>query len=187
MKYAPKDVGEVASLCCNGEPTDVLGFDFDGPIGEKHKGFTRLLSGHDGDYIRTSDLERDDEVFNWRTWTGVSVEELAEVEKELGDVAIPQGCLLENLRVSGIPNFSKLAPTSRLVFPPRNGNRLILAVWEENGPCKTVGQRLADHHKRFDLMGQFVQAAKGKRGVMGIVLSVGHIYVGDDVLVYPPV
>jgi hypothetical protein len=186
VKYAPKDVGEVTALCCNGEPVDELGFNLTGPMGDSHSGFTRSLSSHDGEYIRTSELKRGHEVFNWRSWTGVSVEELAEVETALGGVSIPVGCLLENLRISGIPNFSKIAPTSRLVFPPRHGDQLILAVWERNGPCKTVGERLAKHHERFELMGQFVQAAQDNRGLMGFVISSGHIYTGDEVLLYPP-
>ncbi len=186
MKYAPSAVGEVVSLCVNGIVQNTLAFEFIGPVGDKHSSYIRKLSGHDTDYIRTSELERGHNVFNWRSWTGLSTGELAEIEKTL-DVPIPPGCLLENISISGIPGFSELAPTTRLVFPPRNETQLILAVWEQNGPCRTVGDRLAAHHNNPDLMTKFVQAAQGKRGVMGFVLSVGRAEVGDEVLVYPPV
>ena len=191
MATQPIATGQVASLCINGEPVQETHCWLDGPPGEVHAGrFSRTLSGHDSEYIRTSSLKRGARVFNWRSWAGLSFEEIAEVERELG-FAIPQGTLLENITVSGIPNFSKLAPTSRLVFPFRenfpNGEQVILAVWEQNGPCRTVGDRLANHHGRHELMAKFVAAAKDKRGVMGIVLAAGLVKVGDEVLVYPPV
>jgi MOSC domain-containing protein YiiM len=149
------------------------------------------LSGHDGAYIRTSRLQKDSEVFNWRSWTGISQEELAGIENDLG-LRVPSGCLLENIIVSGIPNFSKLPPTSRLVFPGmyedgKGVTQAILAVWEENSPCDGVGKRLEAHHKQPGLSARFIKAAQNKRGVMGLVLSPGEVRVGDTVLVYPPV
>ncbi len=192
MNYAPIATGTVASLSINGEPVEEAYFTMQGPRGDKHAGFYRQLSGHDIDYVRTSNLKRGDPIFNWRTWTGLSVEEIREIERKLGHV-IPQGCLLENIVVEGIPNFSKLPPTSRLVFPefpaahPDDSDRqAVLAVWEENTPCKVVGKRLEDHHGVDGLMTRFREAAEGLRGVMGLVLSPGKVKVGDFVLVYPP-
>lgn len=186
MAYEPIATGNVDYVTVNGAPERGIFFGLDGPFGDRHCGSTRLLSGHDSDYIRTSSLVKGDTVFNWRTWTALSSEEVQEVERTLG-VVIPRGTLLENLEISGIPDFSKLPPASRLVFPARKGKgQAILAVWSENGPCKTVGQRLADHHEHFELMAEFVAAAEGKRGVMGFVLSPGIVRVGDTVLVYPP-
>lgn len=182
--------GTVDSLCINGEPVTSIHFRLDGPVGDTHSAFTRELAGHDGRYIATSDLSRGKQVFNWRTWTGLAAEEIAEVETTLG-VDIPQGRILENLTVSGIPGFSRIAPTSRLVFPSRGeGDDLtqaILAVWEENGPCATVGKRLEEHHGKPGLTTDFIRAAQGKRGVMGFVLAAGEVHVGDTVLLYPPV
>lgn len=185
MKNEILATGRVESLCINGLPVDHIEFDFDGPVGDVHSGFVRHLSGHDGDYIRTSDLAKRNPVFNWRSWTGLSQEELAEVEEQLGCI-IPQGILLENLVISGVPNFSKLAPTTRLVFPKRD-TQTILAVWEENTPCHGVGQRLANYYENPELNKQLIARALGKRGVMGIVLSIGRVELGDTVLVYPPV
>ena len=191
MVTQPIATGKVESLCINGEQRQEICFWEGGPRGDTHAaGSTRTLSGHDSKYIQTSSLPRGARVFNWRSWTGLSTEEMIEVGKELG-VGIPQGCLLENITVSGIPHFSNLAPTTRLVFPFREnfsyGNQLILAVWEQNGPCRTVGDRLARHYGRPELMTKFVNAAKNKRGVMGIVLAPGLAKVGDVVSVYPPV
>jgi MOSC domain-containing protein YiiM len=73
------------------------------------------------------------------------------------------------------------------VFPSSGKNtQAILTVWEENGPCGTAGKRLADHRENPDLTREFRAKAKGKRGVMGFVLSNGLVSLGDEVLVYPP-
>ncbi|MBT3271089.1 hypothetical protein HN371_28365 [Candidatus Poribacteria bacterium] len=190
MSNGPLATGTVDSLCINGEPVESIRFRVDGPDGDSHSASTRKLAGHDGRYIRTSDLAQGKEVFNWRTWTGLAAEEIAEVEATLG-LDIPQGCLLENITVSGIAGFSQLDPTSRLVFPSRGEGadltQAVLAVWEENGPCATVGERLEKHHAKPGLKTDFIRAAQGKRGVMGLVLSAGEVRVGDTVLAYPPV
>jgi hypothetical protein len=184
-KNALTGAGRVESLSINGTPVKNIQFGLTGPAGDRHCGFSRSLSKHDGPYLRTSELQRGAKVLNWRTWTGISTEETGEVEKELG-LKIPQGCLLENLEISGIPNFSQLPPTSRLVFPTGRTQQLILAVWEENGPCQGVGRRLQEHHGIEGLSARFIAVAQRKRGVMGVVLSAGYAHVGDVIRVYPP-
>lgn len=179
--------GRVTGLCVNGEPTERLLFDWDGPAHDKHSGYTRAISGHDRAYKETSDLKKGDLVFNWRSWTGIASEEILEVEKEIG-YNIPPGCLLENITFSGIPAFSELPPTSRLVFPERyEWSQAILAVWEQNAPCHGVGKRLEEHHQLPGLSPRFIKAALRKRGLMGFVLRYGIVDIGDEVLVYPPV
>ena len=195
MSYDQIATGRVDSLSLNGSAVSRIRFGPQGPEGDSHCGFSRKLSGHDSDYIRTSNLKKkEDEVFNWRSWTAISQEEMSSVSQDL-EVVIPQGCLLENMVVTGIPNFSKLPPTSRLVFPKHDQSELfdqhavgqaILAVWEENSPCRHVGERLEKHYGEDGLMARFVAAAQGKRGVMGFVLSAGLVKVGDPIEVYPP-
>lgn len=178
--------GKVTALALNGKPASLVQFDIAGPHSDRHTGLVRKLSGHDGDYIATSALQKEHEVFNWRSWTALSVEETQAVERELG-ARLPPGILLENIRISGIPRFSQLPPTSRLVFPKREGRQAILAVWEENGPCKGVGQRVADLYGRQELCSQYIRIARHRRGVMGLVLSEGTVMIDDEVLVYAPV
>jgi hypothetical protein len=113
----PIAIGIVRSLAINGEAMISVDFDLQGPRGDVHTGFSRQLSGHDGEYLQTSDLKKGRTVFNTRSWTGLSSEEKGEIEQSLAWCAIPPGCLLENITISGIPNFSQLEPTSRLVFP----------------------------------------------------------------------
>lgn len=190
MKNGLIATGRVVSLCVNGGLVPNSVFLLDGPFGDYHSGIHRRLSGHDGVYIATSALQKGDAVFNWRTWTALSLEDILEVEKVL-NVVIPPGCLLENFTVSGIPNFSQLAPTSRLVFERGPDSRMVhqrptLAVWEENSPCKTVGNRVEVLHGYPGLTAKFVEAALGRRGVMGFVLREGIVDNGDIVRVYPP-
>ena len=183
--------GKVTSLSINGKPSRwYVTFTLDGPYTDSHSGLVRKLSDHDGVYTKTSHMKKGAKVFNWRSWTALSLEEIEEIESSL-KLKIPQGCLLENIVISGIPNFSKLKPTTRLVFQSNDNflkdNRAVLAVWEENGPCGTVGKRLEEHHKKPGLKTDFIAAAQNKRGLMGIVLYAGIIAIGDSVLVYPPV
>lgn len=186
MSDEPLYRGKVEWLCTNGGSVEDLWFNLNGPTLDKHVGFARKLSGHDRAYIATSKLSKGSEVFNWRSWTGLSYEEYMEVEKELGR-GIPRGCLLENVVISGIPHFSNLPPTSRLVFPQREGLQAILAVWSGNSPCVGVGRRFAEYYHDPELSKALIAAALGRRGVVGIVLSAGLVSIGDEVLVYPPV
>ena len=116
MRLEPLATGKVESLTIDGKPVESIRFALDGPEGDLHSAITRKLAGHDGRYVQTSDLSQGCEVFNWRAWTGLSVEEMAEVEGAL-ELEIPQGCLLENITVSGIPDFTHLEPTGfRLIL-----------------------------------------------------------------------
>lgn len=186
-KREPVARGVVSSLAVNGAEVLSLTFHLEGPQGDKHAGFTRTVSGHDGGYMKSSDLRKGDAIFNWRSWTGLSHEEVCEIEEELG-YRIPTGCILENIRISGIPNFSEITPASRLVFLSHEGpeKQAILAVWEENGPCLTAGMRVQEHYGIPGLAFRFVEAANKRRGVMGFVLAPGTIATGDKVLLYPP-
>jgi hypothetical protein len=178
--------GIVENLLINGELGGLsLTFFADGPAGDRHSGLTRRLNGHDGDYMKTSMLRRGEEVFNWRQWTALSSEELGTIAKGVG-ASIPPGMFLENLIISRVPHFSKLPPTTRLIFPSR-GTQLVLAVWGENGPCRTIGQRLAEFHKDPALTTELIKHAQGRRGVMGWVIAPGVAMVGDDVQVWSPV
>ncbi len=182
----PWSQGTVHSLCLNGSAVETIHFDHEGPRGDSHYGFTRTLSGHDSQYLKTSNLAKGDSVFNWRSWTGLSLEEIRKVEEGLG-CNIPSGCLLENLIFEGIPIFSHLPNTSRLVFPKREGSQAILAIWGQNEPCSKVGKRLQDlHPDRPNLATNFVTAAQQRRGVMGFVISAGIVHLGDQVDVYLP-
>ena len=83
MRVEPLATGKVESLSIGGKPVESIRFGLDGPEGDRHSAYTRKLAGHDGRYVQTSDLSQGSEVFNWRTWTGLAAEEIAEVEGTL--------------------------------------------------------------------------------------------------------
>ena len=57
MVTQPIATGKVESLCINGAQRQEICFWEGGPRGDTHAaGSTRTLSGHDGEYIRTSSL-----------------------------------------------------------------------------------------------------------------------------------
>jgi hypothetical protein len=177
----------VESLWVNGESTDRLAFTLEGPVGDKHSGYTRKLDGHDSRFRALSGFKKGHIVFNYRSWSGISLQEINKIEKKLG-IKIPGGCLLENLVISGIRNFSQLPSGSQLVFPAKpDGSQVILAIWRRNTPCHIVGMRLQSHYpENPHLSKHFIKVAVKSRGVVGFVISGGYIDVGDTVEVYPP-
>lgn len=186
----PIAIGHVASLAINGASTERIHFEFEGPQGDKHASRIHQLTEKDSRLLSISGLPQGHPVFNYRSWTALSCEELQEIESAISR-PIPQGCLLENMQISGIPSFSTLPPSSQLHFPARRafGKKMckaILAVWEKNTPCDIVANRLATLSESPSLRAAFEYAARGKRGVVGFVLSSGYAFVGDEVLVYPP-
>lgn len=179
--YEPIAIGKVDAVCVNGGEIEGIMIKREGVFSDIHSHNTRRLSGHDGRFKKTTGLIDGEEVFNWRTWTGISSEEIREVEEAAG-FSIPVGIILENIRFSGIPDFSKIQPGSYLVFP----SKAVLAVWSENGPCKTVGKRLEELHQKEGVNTSFIKHAQGKRGVMGFVLAPGFITKGQEVRLFPP-
>jgi len=179
--------GSVSSLCINGNSVQEVIFELDGPVGDRHSGFSRILSGHDGGYVRTSSLQKKVHgVFNWRSWTGISIEERDAISREVG-IPLEPGDFQENILFSGIAGFTHLPPSSRIVFPCGDtGSQLILTVWEENDPCVGIGKPFGEKHNDTSLSPRFIKASIGRRGVMGFVLSAGIAQVGDEVVVYPP-
>ncbi len=73
MPNEPIATGRVESLCLDGKPVQRIIFALNGPVGDRHWGFSRKISGHDGPYKRTSELKKGDRVLNTRSWTALSL------------------------------------------------------------------------------------------------------------------
>ena len=85
-----------------------------------------------------------------------------------------------NLLVSGIPNFSQIPPSTRMIFD--GGASLVVDL--ENSPCKYPGEIIERHHPgRGNL---FAKAAVGHRGVTAWVEREGSIDSGDSIRLYIP-
>jgi len=158
--------------------------ELDGFVGDKHRSFERVAWAGDKDPEGT--VRR-----NERQWSGVSVEELAVIEKKM-DLSEPltAATLGANICIEGIPNFSQLPKSTRLIFP----SGAVLAVEECNPPCADMGAQIAAKYKTSSgepAAGHlFASRAFGVRGVVGVVDVPGEIRAGDKVVVQidePPV
>jgi hypothetical protein len=151
--------------------------ELDGFVGDRHRGYERVAASYDLD--PTGTVRR-----NERQWTGVSIEELAIIGERL-DLKEPlmAATLGANICVEGIPDFSRLARGSRLVFP----SGAVLMIEECNSPCTDIaGQIVAAHTTRSGepVAGKmFPRYALGLRGVNGVVDVAGTIEAGDRVTI----
>ena len=88
-----------------------------------------------------------------------------------------------NICVAGIEGFSQLPAGSRLVFP----SGAVLAVEEYNPPCIEMSENISllfpTRSGEPLARGAFSKAARGLRGVVGVVDVAGDINVGDEIVV----
>ena len=151
--------------------------ELDGIVGDRHRSYSRKTWR--GDKQPQGTVRR-----NERQWSAVSVEELADIQKNMDlKQALTATSLGANLCFKGLPDLSRLPKGTLLKFP--SGAELI--VEEYNPPCLHMGKRLAIVHKTNS--GKplsdtaFSKAAKLCRGVVGVVEVAGQINAGDDVTV----
>jgi hypothetical protein len=151
--------------------------ELDGFVGDKHRGFQRIAASYDPD--PTGTIRR-----NERQWSGVSLEELAVIRERL-DLKEPltAATLGANICVEGVPDFSRLARGSRLVFP----SGAVLVIEEGNAPCADMGVQIAATHTTNSgrpVPGKmFPKYAVHLRGVVGVVDVAGRIEAGEPVVV----
>ncbi len=151
--------------------------ELDGIVGDRHRSYFRKAWA--GDKQPKGTVRR-----NERQWSAVSVEELADIKKELGlENPLTAASLGANLCLSGVAELSRLPKGTLLKFP--SGAELI--VEEYNPPCHEMGQKLAALHasKSGEPLSStaFSKAAKLSRGVVGVVEVAGTINEGDEVTV----
>lgn len=120
------------------------------------------------------------EIRNTRQISIVSTEELADIADRMGIAELKPEWLGANLLVSGIPNFSQIPPSTRMIF----GGGASLVVDLENSPCKYPGEVIDKSHPGFG--NRFARAAVGRRGVTAWVEREGQINCGDSILLYIP-
>ncbi len=154
---------------------------------ENHCG-ARLLDSRDSTALRHGFI-KGMEVANLRQWSAISQEELASIGTSMGlQQEIPPGLLGENIIVEGIPKFTELPPGTQLFFRGQDGKirSTALLVISENGPCGLPGEAIEEHFHGAGLKKAFVEHAKHKRGVIGLVFSSGFVCQGDTVIVEIP-
>lgn len=154
---------------------DELTMTFDGIVGDCHSGRSRH-----SDSRTLKQYPRGTEILNSRQVSIVSVEEMAEVAERLGIPHVKPEWVGANLLVSGIPDFTLLPPSTRMMFS--SGVTLIIDI--ENAPCKYPAEVIERLHPGHGLA--FPKVAVNKRGVVARVEKEGVIRKGDTIGLYLP-
>ncbi len=148
---------------------------FEGFTGDCHSGLTREAC------VRTKDqYPEGTKVRNVRQITIVSCEDLEAIADDMGLPEVKAEWLGATMCVSGIPDFTLIPPSSRLVFSDGTG----LVVDMENEPCAWPGKQIEKHHPGFGRL--FLRKAHNRRGVTAWVEREGAIAVGDSVTLHIP-
>lgn len=149
--------------------------DYGGFVGDSHHGLTRKSC------VRVlQQYERGTEIRNTRQVSIISEEELQLIAEAIGVEKLAPEWLGANLLIRGIPELTRLPPSTRLVF----GSGAVLVVDVENAPCKFPGEIIS---KVYPEAGKkFARAAVGLRGVTAWVECEGAVTQGDFVVVHLP-
>jgi MOSC domain len=146
-----------------------------GLTGESHSGLVRSSC------VRVRhQYPQGTEIRNTRQISIISIEELAIIADNMGIAELKPEWLGANLLVSGIPNFSQIPPSTRMIFA--GGASLVVDL--ENSPCKYPGEIIERHHPGFGNL--FAKAAVGRRGVTAWVEREGQINTDDSIKLYIP-
>lgn len=160
----------------------------EGVCGDRHYGGMKFIDIRD-EAALAKGLIKGTPVWNTRQWSAISADEMAQVAAALGIGKIEEGDLGENLIIEGIPRFSELPPGTQLFFASRSGERrsTILTVIGQNKPCHIPGDVIAEKNAGGKpMVGNFVRAAEGLRGLVGFVYSGGFVKEGDVITAVLP-
>jgi len=156
-------------------PVTSVTVSYAGIEGESHSGLVRSSC------VRVRhQYKQGTEIRNTRQVSIVSLEELAVIAESMGLSEIRPEWLGANLLVSGIPDFSQIPPSTRMIFD--GGASLVVDL--ENSPCKYPGEIIERHHEGFGHL--FAKAAIGLRGVTAWVEREGRISTGDAIRLFIP-
>ena len=154
---------------------EVASVTYEGFEGESHSGLVRSSC------VRVRNLYKEGtEIRNVRQISILSVEDMQQIADNMGLPDLQPEWVGANLLVSGIPRFSKIPPTTRLLF--ERGASLVVDL--ENSPCKYPGDIIERFHPGFG--SKFAKAAPGLRGVTAWVERPGEIRAGDSIQVFIP-
>ena len=155
------------------------------PEAELSLGFDGLAGAHAGVTRRscsrvTAQYPKGTPIRNERQLSIVSEEELAEIARRLKLDSIDPARLGASMVVRGIPDFTRVPPSSRLIAP--SGASLVVNM--ENRPCifpaRSIEKASRGHGKGFKA------AANGLRGVTAWVEREGRVAIGDHLTLHIP-
>lgn len=157
------------------EPLRQAHLAFAGIEGEFHGGLTRASCSR-----MLAQYPRDTEIRNVRQLTILSREELDLIAAEMGLEEIDPVWLGASMVVEGIPDFTRVPPSSRLQAP----SGACVTVDMENRPCIFPGREIDKDHPK--LGPKFKPAAANRRGVTAWVEREGPVAVGDSLRLHVP-
>lgn len=162
---------DITSVACESVEVSFAGFK-----GESHSGLTRESC------VRVKEQYREGTIIrNTRQISIVSTEELALIAELMDISSIKPEYLGANICVSGIPDFSLLPPSSRLLF----SSGVSLVVDMQNEPCKYPAQVIDTIYPGRGKY--FIKHALERRGVTAWVEREGQLTAHDTVAVHIPV
>lgn len=149
---------------------------FDGFPGEIHSGTTR------GSCVRVQEIyDEGTTIRNVRQISIISAEEMALVAEAMEIDSIKAEWLGANLELVGIPDFTLIPPSTRLLF--ESGACLVVDM--ENLPCAYPAKEIEKSHPGKGKL--FVKNARQRRGITAWVEKEGAVSEGDRVHVWVPV
>jgi hypothetical protein len=158
-------------------PFEKVEVTLEGFSGDRHAGLTRPADSRTPHYPRGTTIRND------RQTSLISVEEMALVAKKLNLPEIRPEWLGANLLLEGIPELTRIPPTTRLFF----SQGTVLYISGENNPCVHPGKILQQHFPDHpDLATAFVKAAAHLRGLVAVVEMPGMIARGDSFTLKQP-
>lgn len=154
---------------------DGLDLTFAGPRGEAHGGKTRpSCSRVMGLYPRGTRIR------NTRHLSVLSAEDLAAIAAQMGLAELDPALVGATLVVRGLPDFSHLPPSSRLLAD----SGACLVVDMENRPCTLPAKPIEAAHPGFGA--RFKAAAQGRHGITAWVEAEGRLNPGDRLRLFVP-
>ena len=154
---------------------EALELGFDGPLGEAHGGMTRpSCSRVLGLYPRNTPIR------NTRQLSVLSAEDLALLAHEMGLEALDPALVGATMVLSGLPDFSHLPPSSRLLAD----SGACIVVDMENRPCALPARPIETAHPGHGRA--FKSAARGRRGVTAWGEAEGRVALGDRLRLFIP-
>jgi hypothetical protein len=156
-------------------PVPALDLTFAGPKGEAHGGLTRpSCSRVMGLFPRGTTIR------NTRQLSVLSAEDLEAIAAKMGLPALDPSLIGATLVVRGLPDFSHLPPSSRLLAD----SGACLVVDMENRPCTLPARPIETAHPGFGA--RFKAAAQGRRGITAWVEAEGRLAPGDRLRLFVP-
>ena len=173
VAYLGVVLDRAVTLCS--EPRQSLSLTWDGAEGECHGGRTRPSCSR----VKLQ-YERGTEIGNARQLSVLSQEELAAAAADMEIDAIQPEWAGANIVFEGIPDLTKIPPSSRLIF--ESGASIVNDM--ENGPCKFVAEEIEKRHPGKGL--SFPAKARERRGFCGWVERPGEITIGMKARLHIP-